>query len=508
MNRYFFLFFITLISLSGCNGSDSSPNSHSPGGEVSETKVIISSNVDEVGVPAGLTVSFFAQVILPDNSTFETDGTGTNTGIGKWSIVYQPGSDASINPNTGVLATGADSVGEITVRLTSISDSVWPNGAYEEHTITVKSAIVTEMAISSEADESGVPAGLDVSFTAQATLSDNSTFTTDGTGTNTGLGKWSIVYQPGSDASIAPDTGVLSTGLDSVGEITVRLSSTSDSVWPNGAYKDHTITVNIAECIEISGGVPNALCESDLQVDSARKRIYGVKSAACDGYGTIRLKDLESNTWYDLKDVDSNSPDWGRVGISLSDSGELYAVDSDLDQLWVRDTSGTWTDISGGTNAPSIYPLSSTVAVDDINEKLYVALRTSVKVKDLVTGNWTNLNIPYDTQLISSIHVDDLGNIYVSDSSLDRVLKYDTLKEIWDIFYQSTSGVARLSSDSSGYIYMTDSAGKVLKLDSLGDSETIEKYNGWNSPSGLDIDLEGNIYIQEWHSGEIFMKLP
>ncbi|WP_227993406.1 hypothetical protein, partial [Shewanella sp. YLB-07] len=192
------------------------------------TSVVVTSNTDSVA--AGFSIAFTATATLSDNTTYVAiqDGSEVN-----WTIFYQSGSGANIDTNTGVLTTGVDSVGDITVRATGTS-TAWSDTA--DKTITVTNATVTSVAVTSNTDS--VAAGFSIAFTATATLSDNTTYVAiqDGSEVN-----WTIFYQSGSGANIDTNTGVLTTGVDSVGEITVRATGTS-TAWSDTADKTITVT--------------------------------------------------------------------------------------------------------------------------------------------------------------------------------------------------------------------------------------------------------------------------
>ncbi len=203
--------------------------------------VAVTSDVESVA--AGLPVAFTATATLSDSTTHiaTQDGEEVN-----WTIVSQPGEHATIDTLTGILTTASDSVGEITVRAQGIS-TTWNDMA--DKTITVTDAIIISVAVTSDVES--VAAGLPIAFTATATLSDNTTHiaTQDGEEVN-----WTIVSQPGENATIDTNTGILTTALDSVGEITVRAKGIS-TTWNDMA--DKTITVTEFELLMCGDEVNN-----------------------------------------------------------------------------------------------------------------------------------------------------------------------------------------------------------------------------------------------------------
>jgi hypothetical protein len=83
-----------------------------------------------------------------------------------------------------------------------------------------------------------VAAGFSIDFTATATLSDG----TPHIGLEDGSeGDWTIVSQPGTNATIDTNTGIITTGVDSEGEITVQIKGTT-AAWAGTVEKTITVT--------------------------------------------------------------------------------------------------------------------------------------------------------------------------------------------------------------------------------------------------------------------------
>ncbi len=194
--------------------------------------VVITSDVGNVTI-AGFSVGLTATVTFSDDSTHIVTQDGSEA---KWLIPPFPNASFyHIDTNTGVLTTAANSAGRLLpVQVVVVSGNNNYNGGFS---MTVTGAVVTSVTVTSDVDN--VVAGLSLDFSAIANLS-NDTDVGVGDGLN---GDWSIVSQPGKNATIDTKTGVLTTGLDSVGDITVQLKGTSEA-WRGTANK--TITVNDA----------------------------------------------------------------------------------------------------------------------------------------------------------------------------------------------------------------------------------------------------------------------
>ncbi len=231
------LFLLLCVMLSGCD-NDGYLNEI----KATVTSIAVTSNIDSVA--AGLPVRFTATATFSDGTTqvASTDGSEVS-----WSIVSKTGDDASIDAQSGVLTTATDSVGSITVQAKGIS-TAWGESA--EKTITVTNATVISVAVTSNTDT--VAAGFAVAFTATATLSDGTTHiaSTDGSEVS-----WTIVSQPTVGyASIDAQSGVITTTVNSMGEVTVQAKGTS-AAWGDGTddYVDKLMTI-----------MPFGLCGGDI----------------------------------------------------------------------------------------------------------------------------------------------------------------------------------------------------------------------------------------------------
>ena len=117
----------------------------------------------------------------------------------------------------------------------------------ETKTITVTGASVLSVAVTSDIET--VAAGLPVIFTATATLSNGLAHiaTTDGSEVD-----WTITDQPGAGASIDAQTGVLTTGADSVGTITV-MATGKLATWTSSETKTIMVTDTAFELLMCGG---------------------------------------------------------------------------------------------------------------------------------------------------------------------------------------------------------------------------------------------------------------
>ena len=128
-------------------------------------------------------------------------------------------------------------------------------------------------------------------------------------------------------------------------------------------------------------------------------------------------------------------------------------------------------------------------------------------------------NVPY------SIEIDPLDNIYVVDRGNDRIQKFDgngTFIDQWDR-PDSINGTEEedefaspedmVIDQKSGVIYVTDTGNeRVVKLDrnfsymlewGSDDGKASNEKGEFNHPHGIDIDSEGNVYVNELENPRI-----
>ena len=245
-----------------------------------------------------------------------------------------------------------------------------------------------------------------------------------------------------------------------------------------------------------------------------------------------------------------NSP----IGLAMAGDGTVYVADAGNRRIRKVATDGVITTVAGG--APSfristIYQdgIQATTALLwnprdvalDSSGNFYIAMQglgnfgairkvdTSGVITTAVGGNGSGLSGdggPAQAARLSSpggVTVDSSGNVYIADTSNNRIRKVDTsgiittLVSTWKGI--GLSALRGLAVDSSNKVYAA-SGNRILKFDGSTDPPTITSVAGaafagdtgdgglataakLNSPSGVALDSNDNIYIADTQNHRI-----
>jgi hypothetical protein len=134
------------------------------------------------------------------------------------------------------------------------------------------------------------------------------------------------------------------------------------------------------------------------------------------------------------------------------------------------------------------------------------------------TGSGPQISFPPGTEsTVSStvkmpggLVVDGSGNVYVSDSVQNRVLKETPSGSgyIESILFTGLNTPGGLAVDGAGNIYLTDDYNdRVLKeTPSAGGYIQSTVGNGMNKPNGVAVDGVGNLYVADAYNGRVVME--
>jgi DNA-binding beta-propeller fold protein YncE len=112
-----------------------------------------------------------------------------------------------------------------------------------------------------------------------------------------------------------------------------------------------------------------------------------------------------------------------------------------------------------------------------------------------------------DTELNLGVAVDSAGNVYITDSSKNRVLELpagsSTQVELSFTGLNNPWGVA---VDTAGNVYVADNSknnGRLLEL-AAGLSTQVElPFTGVNTPSGVAVDTAGVVYVSDYTNNRV-----
>jgi len=219
----------------------------------------------------------------------------------------------------------------------------------------------------------------------------------------------------------------------------------------------------------------------------------------------------------------SNSPGF----ISIDNSGNFFVTDYNGQQFKKIDSNGNilWT--RGRYHSPNApenfeccvfhYPMGLTL--DNFGNAYVVDEWTSsrrVKIYD-PNGNlikvWNVGDLIDSTDYPYSIALDNNGNTYVSGGRSSKIYKFSTTPTqtqnyVYDSQWLGLCLPIGITTDSSGYIYVTDQGNKIRKYDSNGNM--ILEWGSYGSgdgqfyyPAGIVVDPSGNIYVVDEYNNRI-----
>ena len=196
----------------------------------------------------------------------------------------------------------------------------------------------------------------------------------------------------------------------------------------------------------------------------------------------------------------------GPTALAVDSAGGVYVVD-ELGRQVLRLAAGSTTLSVLPIQAPSpdnpsvmtAYPAG--VAVDGAGD-VYVTDSDNDRVLKLATGSTTPAVLPFtDLKDPKGLAVDSAGDVYVAESSYrnPRVLKLaagataQTVLPFSDLKY--VNGVA---VDNAGDVYIADSGNnRVLKLAVGATTQTVLPFSKLNGLGGIAVDSAGDVYVAD-----------
>lgn len=189
--------------------------------------------------------------------------------------------------------------------------------------------------------------------------------------------------------------------------------------------------------------------------------------------------------------------------------GSAIAIDS-AGNFFVADSNGQISELAAGSSRPTALPFSglkqpSGIAVD-VKGAIYVTDYSLNRVVKLAAGSPTTTDLPF-TGLSgpTDVKVDRSGTIYVSDSYGARVLKLPAGEAIPTAMpFQGIKMPQALALDPTGALYVVDfTNNRVLRLAAGSDTPSVLPFTGLNCPTGVAVDRYGNVYVADRNNHRI-----
>jgi sugar lactone lactonase YvrE len=148
------------------------------------------------------------------------------------------------------------------------------------------------------------------------------------------------------------------------------------------------------------------------------------------------------------------------------------------------------------------------MAVDATGD-VYVTDSWSNRVLKLAAGSnqqtvlpFTGLNKP------GGVAVDGAGDVFVADGANNRVLKLAAgSKEQAALPFTGLDNPQHVAVDTGGNVYVTDGKVRVVKLVAGSNEQTVLPFTGLKWPGGLAVDGAGNVFVSDAHNHRM-LELP
>ncbi|MFC5471830.1 S-layer homology domain-containing protein [Cohnella suwonensis] len=233
------------------------------------------------------------------------------------------------------------------------------------------------------------------------------------------------------------------------------------------------------------------------------------------------------------------------LGVAVDSDGNVYVADTFNHRIQkLTASTGVWSEWgkSGGGAGSGLGEFNNPngVAVDS-NGNVYVSDRNNHRIQKLTDGVWSewgakvedsgNPGIPASGSGLGQFYypggvaVDSSGNVYVADSYNNRIQKLTLspipgIPDAWSSLGLGTgSGLGQFNSpsgvavDSNGDVYVADQSNhRIQKLTVLTGNwiEWGKSGGGYGSglgeftyPSGVAVDSNSNVYVADWYNNRI-----
>jgi sugar lactone lactonase YvrE len=145
----------------------------------------------------------------------------------------------------------------------------------------------------------------------------------------------------------------------------------------------------------------------------------------------------------------------------------------------------------------------------DTAGNVYVSDTNNNRVLKLAAGSSTQTVLPFTgLNRPGGIAVDTGGNVYVTDPRNSRVLKLAAGSSTQTVLpFTGLNHPSQVAVDSAGNVYVTDMDKRVLKLAAGSSTQTVLPITGLHGNDDLAVDPAGNVYVADSPDNRV-VKLP
>jgi sugar lactone lactonase YvrE len=206
------------------------------------------------------------------------------------------------------------------------------------------------------------------------------------------------------------------------------------------------------------------------------------------------------------------------AGAALDQFGNIYISSGTTAGALYKSTAGAFpTSFVTGFSSPkevAIDGYGNIYVADSGNNQIAIvapAVAPAPPVSASYLKTFTPTAGPGSTSLSSpsGVAVDVFGNIYVSDTGNNRVVKVGFAGNISILPFSGLSAPGQLAVDAAGDVYVVDTGNKrVVELNAAGVQSTVTVTPALASPVGVALDPAGDLYIADAGNQNVVMLLP
>ncbi len=149
------------------------------------------------------------------------------------------------------------------------------------------------------------------------------------------------------------------------------------------------------------------------------------------------------------------------------------------------------------------------VAVDTSGD-IYITDSSNDRVLELRAGSSTPIELPFTgVHDPTDVAVDTIGNVYVTEYTNNRVAKLAAGSSTpIELPFTGLNNPAGVAVDTAGDVYVTDrSNNRVVKLAAGSSTQTVLPFTGLSNPLSVAVDTSGDIYITDSSNNRV-LELP